>query len=169
MIRLLAACTCVIAARRWPRLWFVAASLVAEHFTRELVALVGALAPTAWASSSIMMASVGSSFGTTPRRTACVVAACCMVASMVVPSAAWQVALVCASSWFTCLALLARATPRNAEQCIVAVLLAGNATTAALTLAIGIDAAYTNGVVMASNSVTHLVVAGLALWASRSR
>jgi hypothetical protein len=169
MIRLLAALACAMAARRWPRLWFVAASLVAEQFTRDLVALVGALAPMAWASSTIMMASVGSSFGTSPRRTACIVATCCAAASMVVPSAAWQVMLVCASSWLTCLALLARATPRNAEQCIVAVLLAGNAATAALTLAVGIDAAYTNGVVMASNSVTHLVVTGLALWASRSR
>jgi hypothetical protein len=169
MIRLLAAIMCAMAARRWPRLWFVVAALAAEHYTSELVARVGAFAPMAWASSSIVASSVGASFGATPRRTACIVALCHMAASMVVPSAPWQVALVCGSSWLTYLTLLARTTPRDVERCVVAMLLAGNATTAALTLAIGINKAYSSAVVSTSNNVTHLVVAGLVLWASRSR
>lgn len=169
MIRLLAAFMCAIAARRWPRLWFVAASLVAEHFTSELVSRADVLAPIVWSSSSVIMTSVGSSFGTSPRRTSCIVAALHTIASMLAPSAAWQVAFALGSSWLTYLALLARATPRDAERCIVAAMLAGNATTAALTLAIGIDVAYSARVVATSNGVTHACVMGLALWAIRLR
>ena len=68
-----------------------------------------------------------------------------------------------------CVALLVRSVPHDIERNIVLMLLAGNATTAALTLAIGIDAAYASEVVTASNSITHIVVAGLALWAIRLR
>ena len=169
MIRLLAAFMCACAARRWPRLWFVAAALAGEHFTRELVLHAGALAPMAWASSSIVATCVGASFGIRPGRTSSIAAAIHAIASMVAPSASGQVALVCGSSWLTYIALLMRTTPRDVERCIVAVMLAGNATTAALTLAVGIDAAYASDVVSSSNNVTHLVVAGLALWAIRSR
>lgn len=169
MIRLLAALMCACAARRWPRLWFVAAALASEHFTRELVSHAGELAPMAWASSSIVATCVGSSFSAMPERTSSVAAALHAIASMFAPSEAWQVALVCCSSWLTYIVLLMRTVPRDIERCIVAVMLAGNATTAALTLAIGIDAAYASDVVSASNNVTHACIAGLALWAIRSR
>lgn len=169
MIRLLAAFMCAIAARRWPRLWFVVAALVGEHFAHELVSCGGALAPIAWASSSIVATCIGASFGTMPGRTSSVAAAIHAIASMVAPSALWQVAFVCGSSWFTYIVLLMRTKPRDVDRCIVAVMLAGNATTATLTLAVGIDAAYASDVVSSSNNVTHLVVAGLALWAIRSR
>lgn len=169
MIRLLAALMCACAARRWPRLWLVAAALAGEHFTHELVPYVGALAPIAWASSSIMATCAGASFGTMPGRTSSFAATLHAIASMFAPSEAWQVALVCGSSWLTYIVLLMRTVPRDVERCIVAVMLAGNATTAALTLAIGIDAAYASDVVSASNNVTHACIAGLALWAIRSR
>lgn len=169
MIRLTAAIMCAVAARRWPRLWFVVVALLAEHSTVSLMPHVGELAPLVWASSSIIASCVGSSFGTAPRLTSSIVAVCHAAMSMIMPSQAWHAALVCGSSWLMYMAILARATPRKADQCIVAVLLAGNATTAALSLIVGIDKAYDSGVVTASNHVVHAAIAGLALWATRSR
>ncbi|MGL5363137.1 MAG: hypothetical protein ACRDBH_09665, partial [Bosea sp. (in: a-proteobacteria)] len=85
------------------------------------------------------------------------------------PSAMWHAALVCGSSWLTYLTILVRATPSKADQCIIAALLAGNATTSVLSIVVGINKAYESGVVSASNHVVHAVIAGLALCAIRSR
>jgi hypothetical protein len=48
-------------------------------------------------------------------------------------------------------------------------MLASNASTAATTLAIGIDKAYANNVVGTSNITAHLAITGLVLWAIRPR
>jgi hypothetical protein len=89
--------------------------------------------------------------------------------AMLMPSQAWHAALTCGSSWLAYMAILVRATPRKADECIIAVLLAGNATTAALSLIVGIDRAYESGVVSSSNHVVHATIVGLALCAIRSR
>jgi hypothetical protein len=169
MIRLTAAIMCAVAARRWPRLWFVVVALLADHGASAMVMHAGELAPIVWASSSIVASSAGSSFGTSPRRTSSIVAAIHASIAMFMPSQAWHAALVCGSSWLAYMAILVRATPRKADECIIAVLLAGNATTAALSLIVGIDRAYESGVVGASNHVVHAVIVGLALCATQSR
>lgn len=169
MIRLTAALMCALAARRWPRLWFVVVALAAEHGAGLVVPHAGELAPIVWASSSIVASSAGSSFGTSPRLTSSIVASIHAVMSMFMPSQLWHVALVCGSSWLAYMAILVRATPRNVDQCVIATLLAGNATTAALSIAVGVGKAYESGVVSASNHVVHAVIAGLALCAVRSR
>lgn len=68
-----------------------------------------------------------------------------------------------------CMLNLMRVRTTNPEQTIVTMLLAGNVATSALTLAIGVDVAYSSDVVRTSNAITHLVVVGLVLWASHPR
>ncbi len=85
------------------------------------------------------------------------------------PSASCQVAFVCTTSALVCAVNLIQLHATNLERIVVVVLLAGNVATSALTLAIGIDDAYSSEAVVTSNSLTHLVVAGLVLWAIRPR
>lgn len=169
MIRLTAAIMCAVAARRWPRLWFVVVALLADHCAGSLISRAGELAPIVWTSSSIVASSAGSSFGTSPRRTSSMVAVIHASIAMLMPSQDWHAALVCGSSWLAYMAILVRATPRKADECIIAALLAGNATTAALSLIVGVSKAYESGVVTASNHVVHATIVGLALCATRSR
>lgn len=167
--RLLAAFCCALAARRWPRLRFVVAALAVEQVAPYLMMRTSIVASLAWSMSSIIVACAGSSFGTTPRRTVVIVGSLHVLAVIVAPSAAWQLGIAMVVSTATCIALLRHTRPRNVDRCVLAMMLASNASTAATTLAIGIDKAYANNVVGTSNITAHLAITGLVLWAIRPR
>ena len=172
--RLYAAIVCMFAARRWPILGVVALALGLEHVAPTLALYTATHGATiasslAWAAPSILMSSLGSSFGTRPVRAALAMACMHVVATVSSSSSTSQILTTFAACFVASCLLLTRTRPCDLERSVVLVLLVGNTATSALTMFVGTEHAYQTNVVVTSNNAVHLAVVGLVLWAMRSR
>lgn len=171
--RFFAVFVCVAASRRWPTFALVAAALGCECVAGELAHVARlhdheAIASVVWASPSAFVVGVGSACETRSRwsivaslgHVAASAALCFSAyAQMVVSTIACAIALT---------VMVRQTSPRDPSRAAVLVLLAGNVASGALAMIVGVQTAYDSGIILTSNDCTHLVIAGLALWAMQA-
>jgi hypothetical protein len=160
---------CLAASLRWPRLRYVAASIACEAIADEFASVKSfALALIMWLAPSLVVSSIGFALATKRGTFVVLSVACQAVAYTLVNAHQRAIAIVAAMSCTSSSCALIRSVlPGDVERSAMLAMLVGNAATFAIMALIGIDDAYASGAIYASNTLTHIAVSGLILWAMR--
>lgn len=126
------------------------------------------LASLAWLAPSLLVATFGAWLALPSRFVLAAFVGAETIACAVARSGsvAWVALASCAVS---AVQLARRTKPNDTERAATLALLVGNVAAFALMLLVGVDDAYASDVVSTSNDLTHLAVAALGLWATRTR
>jgi hypothetical protein len=165
LLRVAAILACAVASRRSPAFGAAAVGLGGD----ELAAFTAEHIPLAWhlAPSVALGSAVAASHGARSRLPFLVFPLPLTWAA--IGDTSTHVLTALASYACALTVLLWSRRRRDAGQIAVTLFVSGNIAACTLAMFVGVSAAYTSGVVWASNAVTHIVIIGLAVWTLRAR
>lgn len=160
------------AARRWPTFGAVAGLLAGEEAAGDAAAHLanGVASSLIWGASSAASSAVALMHAARPWAAAAVLALAHMGASVALASVPNAHALTTAATCaLAMVVLLMRSAPHDLGRLALLALLGGNVVGSLFIAAIGMQESYGSDLVLWSNNITHVSIAGLALWTMRAR